>query len=187
MSIAELFSSNGFLWFGIILPGFFLVIVNMWRSYTLSRPCVFCAIKVGKEPANIVCQNEGSYCMEDRNPMSARHLLVVPKQHIDDLNVDTIAKHQDAVDSMLAVARKVMKDLSDSESRWAVGFTRPSFVTVPHLHMHLIQKPITCSFFRSKIKLNAFVHQPVEEFISEIQQWKKESNLKQALSAKKTK
>lgn len=53
----------------------------------LAKPdCLFCKIVAGELPAKIVYEDEQLLAFHDIAPRADKHLLVIPKRHIENLN-----------------------------------------------------------------------------------------------------
>ena len=48
--------------------------------------CIFCKIANKEIPANIMFENEHIIAFKDLNPKANTHLLVIPKQHFENLS-----------------------------------------------------------------------------------------------------
>ena len=50
------------------------------------KDCLFCKIAGGEIPVAAVYQDENILAFRDISPQAARHVLIIPRQHIDGLN-----------------------------------------------------------------------------------------------------
>jgi len=48
--------------------------------------CLFCKIRDGKIPGDIVYENEHVLAFNDTSPAAPTHILIIPKEHISTLN-----------------------------------------------------------------------------------------------------
>ena len=75
--------------------------------------------------------------------IGAIHLLLIPVDHIASV---------DRLDSrnleMLVEMNSTAHALIDSSNTWVLGFHVPPFISVDHLHLHLIKRPFK-NFWRS--------------------------------------
>jgi histidine triad (HIT) family protein len=105
----------------------------------VSADCLFCRVVSGDLPSNEVASGERSYAFRDLNPVAPTHVLVVPRDHIENAH-EVRAEHGDVLADMLATAQKVavQEGIAESGYRlvWNVG--KDSGNTVPHLHLHVI-------------------------------------------------
>lgn len=51
----------------------------------MSQDCIFCKINKGEIPSITIYENEEFRVMLDRFPATKGHLLIIPKQHIEDI------------------------------------------------------------------------------------------------------
>ncbi|RZD33264.1 MAG: histidine triad nucleotide-binding protein, partial [Methanobacteriota archaeon] len=48
--------------------------------------CLFCKIRDGEIPGDIVYENDHILAFNDINPVAPTHILIIPKEHISTLN-----------------------------------------------------------------------------------------------------
>ena len=48
-----------------------------------STDCLFCRIVAGDVPADVVAESEHALAFRDVNPQAPKHVLVVPRQHVE--------------------------------------------------------------------------------------------------------
>ena len=48
--------------------------------------CLFCKIRDGEIPGDIVYENDHVLAFNDINPVAPTHILIIPKEHISTLN-----------------------------------------------------------------------------------------------------
>jgi histidine triad (HIT) family protein len=102
-----------------------------------STTCVFCQIIAGKAVASMVYQDELTAAFVDLRQANPGHVLVVPKQHLNDIReLDTVTGS-----ALMSTLVKITKAVdvafpNDGFSVWhSIG---PSaFQEVPHLHLHI--------------------------------------------------
>jgi histidine triad (HIT) family protein len=102
--------------------------------------CIFCKIVSGEIPAVKVLDEESVLAFMDINPSSKGHMLVVPKNHAE--NIFEIAE------SDLATLIKAVKKCAGAakDALRAEGLTilqlngKASDQIVPHLHVHVIPR-----------------------------------------------
>jgi ATP adenylyltransferase len=99
--------------------------------------CPFCTV----EPEKIVAQTALVFAVEDRFPVSAGHLLLIPKAHRKDLFELTRQEHAELHDLM-----KTLRDGLVSKDPTITGFNVGANCgvdagqTVFHCHVHLIPR-----------------------------------------------
>lgn len=97
--------------------------------------CVFCKIAKKELPANFVYQDEEIMVFPDIHPVAPLHLLIVPKEHIDDL---TSAQMGDGKiwEKMTKVAKDLVRRNNLSGYRLVVNGGTAKLID--HLHLHLM-------------------------------------------------
>lgn len=101
--------------------------------------CIFCKIVNKTLPAKIIYEDELVIAFDDIHPKAPIHKLIVPRQHIATLN-DVTEEHQNLLDHMLMVAKKLAKDLNIDQSgyRVVINCNADGGQIVYHLHLHLM-------------------------------------------------
>jgi histidine triad (HIT) family protein len=101
--------------------------------------CLFCRIVAGEVPSDRVLERERTYAFRDINPGAPVHVLVVPKEHIDNAAAVT-AEHADVVVEMLTTARAVAEAEGILEGGYRLVFNvgEDALNSVPHLHVHVL-------------------------------------------------
>lgn len=105
-----------------------------------SRPCVFCEIVAGREPAHVVLDDEVAMAFLDLRPLFPGHTLLVPRVH-----VETLADlPHELVEPYFSRAQRLSAVMESPAGMSAAG----SFVamnnrvsqSVPHLHTHVVPR-----------------------------------------------
>ncbi len=103
----------------------------------MTESCLFCRIVRGEIPATIVREDEHTVAFRDIDPKAPTHVLVVPREHVADLNSATDA-------AMLGRLVLAARDIAASEGIAGDGY-RTVFncgahagQTVFHVHLHLL-------------------------------------------------
>jgi histidine triad (HIT) family protein len=103
------------------------------RQPSLGRPCPFCEIAAGRQPAKFAYRDTEISIFTPLNPVTPGHLLVVPHLHVEDFTTDV---------STSALAMMVA-------SFWAGKMGPVNLITskgveatqsVFHLHIHLVPR-----------------------------------------------
>lgn len=99
------------------------------------KDCLFCTIANG-DPSKLVWQNEWAAAFHDIHPKAPVHVLVVPKQHVENL---------DALEDVELAGRLVMavRDVAHNVGlkgrfRVALNNGRPAGQIIDHLHFHVL-------------------------------------------------
>ena len=100
--------------------------------------CIFCKIAAGEIPSKKVYEDDNMLAFYDINPMAKVHVLVIPKQHIE--NVDGVTSENSAV------VAKIFEKIGDIAK--IAGITNGYRVisncgadakqSVMHLHFHIL-------------------------------------------------
>ena len=101
--------------------------------------CLFCKILAGDIPSDEVASTEGTYAFRDINPGAPTHVLVIPREHIDNAAALTAA-HGDLLAEVFATAQQVARQegVADSGYRLVFNVGDDALNSVPHLHLHVI-------------------------------------------------
>ncbi|MFL5398626.1 MAG: HIT family protein [Myxococcales bacterium] len=100
--------------------------------------CPFCAIVRGEIPASFVLQEESVCAFLDTRPVFKGHVLVVPREHTDDLLSLSAPLISPVFTAVQRVARAVEKALEADGSFVAVN--NKISQSVPHLHVHVVPR-----------------------------------------------
>jgi histidine triad (HIT) family protein len=101
--------------------------------------CLFCKIIRHEIPGKIVFEDDELLAFEDINPQAPTHVLVIPKRHIESLNV--LQSSDDAiVGAIVRRAAAIAKDrrISGGGYRAVFNTNRDAGQTVFHIHLHLL-------------------------------------------------
>ena len=101
--------------------------------------CIFCRIVRGEMEAEVIHDEDDVVAFEDINSKAPVHVLVVPKQHV--ANLEEIGALPDAVVKRLfEVASAVAEKLGVAESGYAVRINngRDAGQEVFHFHLHVM-------------------------------------------------
>ncbi|TMA23665.1 MAG: HIT family protein [Deltaproteobacteria bacterium] len=100
--------------------------------------CPFCAIARGEIPASFVLREESVCAFLDTRPVFKGHVLVVPREHTDDLLTLPEPLVSPFFTTVQRVARAVEKGLGADGS--FVALNNKISQSVPHLHVHVIPR-----------------------------------------------
>jgi histidine triad (HIT) family protein len=105
----------------------------------MAEDCVFCKIARGEIAAQIVYQDEEVIAFRDIHPAASTHVLIIPRQHIDNI----AAVDESAVPLMgrliLAAAQIARAEKIEVEGyRLVTNSGRNGGQSVWHLHWHLL-------------------------------------------------
>lgn len=101
--------------------------------------CLFCKIRDGEIPADIVFENDDVIAFNDVNPQAPIHIIIIPKKHIPTTN--DVKDSDELIMGKLFIAAKNIADeksVSDEGYRLVVNCNEKAGQTVFHIHMHLL-------------------------------------------------
>ena len=100
--------------------------------------CIFC----NWETQDVVFTDEKTVVFNDKYPMAKIHILVIPKEHIDNIN-SLNENHLELLKQMKTNALNHIKKINPeiNENEIIFGFHTPPFNSINHLHMHCIVPP----------------------------------------------
>jgi histidine triad (HIT) family protein len=101
--------------------------------------CLFCGIATGKIPSDRVLESPRTVAFRDINPQAPVHVLVITKDHYD--NLAAVAEAGDGLLAEVALqAHRVAEATGVAESGYRVVFnTGPEAgQTVQHAHAHVL-------------------------------------------------
>lgn len=101
--------------------------------------CLFCKIVRREVPGKIVFEDEQLLAFEDINPQAPTHVLVIPKRHIESLNV-LEASDDGIVGEIVRRAAAIAKDRGIAAGGYRTVFNtnRDAGQTVFHIHLHVL-------------------------------------------------
>ncbi len=101
--------------------------------------CLFCKVRDGEIPADIVFENDDVVAFNDVNPQAPVHILIIPRQHISTIN--DVEDSDELIMGKLFSAAKIIahqKGVSDDGYRLVANCNEKAGQTVFHIHMHLL-------------------------------------------------
>ena len=102
--------------------------------------CLFCKFASGVIPVDKVHDDDLVYAINDINPRAPRHVLVIPKEHIESARSLDESRHGGLLSRMVAVANRVADDGGFKENGFRLAFNvgDDGGQTIYHLHLHLL-------------------------------------------------
>jgi len=105
----------------------------------MSNKSIFELILEGEVNSNIVYENDYVFAINDINPVSKIHILIIPKKKIESIN---FIEEEDSqlLAQMFLTAKLLAKkyEINNSGYRLVVNTGENAGQTVFHIHMHLI-------------------------------------------------
>ena len=102
------------------------------------KPCVFCAIAVGQQPAAMVLDEPEVLAFLDVRPVFPGHVLVVPRAHHETLPDLPVEQLPVLFGAAQRIAAAVLPALGADGSFVAMNNTVSQ--SVPHLHVHVVPR-----------------------------------------------
>ena len=105
----------------------------------MNKKSIFELILEGEVNSNIVYENDYVFAINDINPVSKIHILIIPKKKIESIN---FIEEEDSqlLAQMFLTAKLLAKkyEINNSGYRLVVNTGENAGQTVFHIHMHLI-------------------------------------------------
>ena len=102
--------------------------------------CVFCNIIAGKIPSATVYEDEEVKVILDRFPGNEGHLLVMPKQHVENIYALDDALAAKLFQTVIKAAKAQKKALHLTDMNLVQNNGPLAGQSVPHFHIHLIPR-----------------------------------------------
>lgn len=100
--------------------------------------CIFCKIARGEISSQKVYEDDEIVAFNDLEPQAPVHVLIIPKEHIQNANQIT-EQNQDLIGKMIRIAAKIAKEKGlDKGYRIVNNCGKDGGQTVEHLHFHLL-------------------------------------------------
>ena len=101
--------------------------------------CIFCKIRDGEIPGDIVYEDEDVLAFNDLNPAAPIHVLIIPKKHIPTVN-DVSADDAAVMGKLFAAAKKVavQRGVNDDGYRLVINCNENAGQIIFHIHMHML-------------------------------------------------
>jgi histidine triad (HIT) family protein len=101
--------------------------------------CIFCKIRDGEIPAEVVYSDDACLAFKDIHPAAPVHVVVIPKEHIATLN-DVGAQQAPVIGALFTAVGKVAESLGVAESgyRLVANCNADAGQEVFHIHFHLL-------------------------------------------------
>ena len=101
--------------------------------------CLFCKIRDGEIPGDMVYEDDDVIAFRDVNPQASTHILIIPIKHIATIN-DLEDEDSARIGSMVLVAKKLAADegIEEDGYRLVLNCNEAAGQAVFHIHLHLI-------------------------------------------------
>lgn len=99
--------------------------------------CIFCKIIAGEIPSTKIYEDNHVFAFDDISPQAPVHTLIIPKQHIENLNDEP---SKEVLAELFSAVVKVaeIKGVKDSGYRIIQNNGAESGQTVFHMHIHVL-------------------------------------------------
>lgn len=101
--------------------------------------CIFCKIISGEIPSTKVYEDENVLAFRDINPMAPKHVVIIPKRHVQSLNaLDSLSDAEQL--ALLRACRRVaeLEGITESGYRVVSNCGPDADQSVQHLHFHVL-------------------------------------------------
>jgi histidine triad (HIT) family protein len=102
--------------------------------------CIFCKIIKGEIPSFKILENNKVFCFLDINPLSRGHILVVPKEHYQDIFDIPEKELQEIISIAKELAHKVKKGLGAQGVNLINASGETAEQSVFHFHLHIVPR-----------------------------------------------
>ena len=105
----------------------------------MTDACHFCKIISGEAKAEVVYRDAQVTAFPDIHPVAPTHILIVPNQHIESVNV-LKPEDEQMMGHLFSVARQLAEEAGVSKSgyRLIVNTGTDGGQSIYHLHLHLM-------------------------------------------------
>lgn len=97
--------------------------------------CIFCKILNGEIQSEIIYKDEYCFAINDINPKAKKHILVIPKEHIESLNE---VKDNLLIARMFDAIQKINTQAGISHFKTQINTGSLAGQEVMHLHIHIL-------------------------------------------------
>ena len=105
----------------------------------MADDCIFCKIRDGEVPSDILSRNDHCFVIRDITPRAPTHLLVIPVQHFTYLT-DLAPEFYATLGDMFSAAKEMaMREVGAGDGyRLVINQGDDAGQQVPHLHLHVL-------------------------------------------------
>lgn len=101
--------------------------------------CIFCKIVKKQIPCEMLYEDDKVIVFKDISPQAPVHAIIIPKEHIDDLNCLN-KESSSIIGHIFIVAKEMAESLGIAESGYRIvsNCGEQGGQTVQHVHFHLL-------------------------------------------------
>ncbi len=97
--------------------------------------CIFCKILNKEIPSKFVYEDEFCFAINDINPKAKKHILIIPKTHVESLNeVDD----PELIKNLFLAMKKILKQENIKSFKTLINTGKEAGQEVMHLHIHIL-------------------------------------------------
>ena len=97
--------------------------------------CIFCKILNKEIPSKFVYEDDYCFAINDINPKAKKHILVIPKKHIESLaQVDDM----ELIKKLFEAIKKINIQENISDFKTLINTGKQAGQEVMHLHIHIL-------------------------------------------------
>lgn len=101
--------------------------------------CIFCKIAAGEIPAEMVHESDSAVAFRDSKPVTATHILVVPKDHHESAAAMALVDAQGLADMFEVVGAVAQAEgITETGYRVLTNVGHDAGQEVAHLHLHVV-------------------------------------------------
>ncbi len=104
----------------------------------IKMDCLFCAIIDGEIPSSKVYEDEYCYAFRDINPQAPTHVLVVPRAHIESLDMINEENAEHVAHILAAIPSIAAAEGLSGGYRVVSNIGEDGCQSVKHLHFHIL-------------------------------------------------
>lgn len=97
--------------------------------------CIFCKILNKEIPSNFIYEDDVCFAINDINPKAKKHILVIPKQHVESLND---INDYNLIKDLFCAIEKINKQENIKAFKTLINTGRDAGQEVMHLHIHIL-------------------------------------------------
>lgn len=97
--------------------------------------CIFCKILNKEIPSKFVYEDDCCFAINDINPKAKKHILVIPKEHIESLNQ---IQDFELVKNLFIAIRNITKQENITDFKTQINTGKNAGQEVMHLHIHIL-------------------------------------------------
>lgn len=97
--------------------------------------CIFCKIANGEFKTEFIVETDDIVAFRDLNPQAPEHILVIPKNHYDNLSA---VEDKELLGKLLEGVQKVTEKIGLKEYRTVINTGKQAGQSVFHIHIHVL-------------------------------------------------